>query len=89
MNFLNLTSDDPFTLDEVASAIKKFCARPWHEVSNAVSLQWDRVPKSQVLLMLLSRMHSWGVISKSGMGRTPSAPAVNIQVQAGAAGTWV
>ncbi|XP_015144106.1 ectonucleoside triphosphate diphosphohydrolase 1 isoform X4 [Gallus gallus] len=32
MNFLNLTSDDPFTLDEVASAIKKFCARPWHEV---------------------------------------------------------
>lgn len=29
---MNLTSDDPFTLDEVASAIKKFCARPWHEV---------------------------------------------------------
>uniref|UniRef100_A0A8C9L9C9 Ectonucleoside triphosphate diphosphohydrolase 1 n=1 Tax=Pavo cristatus TaxID=9049 RepID=A0A8C9L9C9_PAVCR len=32
MNFLNLTSDVPFTLDEVASAVQKFCALPWHEV---------------------------------------------------------
>ncbi|OXB75470.1 UNVERIFIED_CONTAM: hypothetical protein H355_016531 [Colinus virginianus] len=32
MNFLNLTSEVPFTLDKVASAIQRFCARPWHEV---------------------------------------------------------
>lgn len=60
MNFLNLTNDVPFTLDEVTSAIEKLCARPWHEVSRAASLQWGRLPKSQVLLMLPNRMRGWG-----------------------------
>lgn len=39
MNFLNLTNDNPFALDKVASAVQSFCARPWHEVSSTASLQ--------------------------------------------------
>uniref|UniRef100_U3IV15 Ectonucleoside triphosphate diphosphohydrolase 1 n=1 Tax=Anas platyrhynchos platyrhynchos TaxID=8840 RepID=U3IV15_ANAPP len=35
MNFLNLTNDNPFALDKVASAVQSFCARPWHEVKEA------------------------------------------------------
>ncbi|KAI6066349.1 Ectonucleoside triphosphate diphosphohydrolase 1 isoform X1 [Aix galericulata] len=35
MNFLNLTNDNPFALDKVASAVQSFCARPWHEVKQA------------------------------------------------------
>ncbi|XP_021254985.1 ectonucleoside triphosphate diphosphohydrolase 1 isoform X4 [Numida meleagris] len=65
MNFLNLTSEVPFTLDQVASAIQRFCARPWNEVK----LQYHQIKEKYLSEYCFSGAYILSLL-KNGYGFT-------------------